>query len=375
MKKPRERKTSNWSKDMRKNLIIRVVLIFAVVGMASCSAKYGSYVLDPVPKWYQHWLRRDFLDAEKFRQEGYSTLEAMEIQNSALAMIEKNKDLKFADAVYAAKKRLLRGEAGASGYLPPKNMGEQDFIVALDLDETVLGQWYRNYSKGREYADVCTGVKDIAGEGLESSECITLVPKIGKALENIAGIPGFKGFVIFSAKQSKASDAILNSWQISGKPARLLFMGVFTRGYLTRGGNILAPSKDLRIIDETLKHVVMIDDSPDGIVQAKNLRVFPKFNPDLYFEARDEDKQNAVLKYYEGIYKIITDELIDTSEYARKNNQSFVEAFYPYSHRGSYCRQMIQETFSYSEKAAANFLRDHKKLCEPEFYGVKPGNN
>ena len=92
--------------------------------------------------------------------------------------------------------------------------------------------------------------------------------------------------LVFTAKADSAAHDIIDRLQLDGKPLRSVLKGVFTRNHLTRSSENVKLSKDLRIIDEILAHVVLIDDNPTRILpkQCANLKAFPKYHADAYYQ-------------------------------------------------------------------------------------------
>lgn len=179
------------------------------------------------------------------------------------------------------------------------------FYLVLDLDETVLTQWYANGLKpvkerrahlGVSYRDkVIRTVDRKTGENLEQVNIlngppvVTFRPKIESFLKNLEKVKGYQGFIIFTAKEDLAAWDIVRKWQ--QKQPRLFkkLKGVFTRNYLTYGGPYEKPSKDLRIIDEKLRDVFLIDDNESRVIQKElNYRI-PKFNADYYWDHYTQD--------------------------------------------------------------------------------------
>lgn len=347
------------------------ILFVSLTLFFSCAAKDASMVLSDPPRWYAERLKQNFVNVDQLMSQGFSRLEALEIQNNAIKM-SKKENIPFAKALELEINTFQRGQAGESGFKPITELAKGDFVVVFDLDETLLVQWYRSYSKGDKYRDLCSGLtdKDFTGT-LESTDCVKFTPGLNKTFARIKALEGFRGLVLFTAKGHEPAHAILDEWKIDGKPIRSFVDGVFTRNYLTRGGKVFKPSKDLRIVDPSLEHVIMVDDNPSRLFQPKNVRVFPKFNGDNYLEAKYEKMDRSSLRYYERLLKVIYKEIKNSYEYAKAQGVSFVEAFHPFSEHGSYCTRMIQDTLGYSKFKAADYHRSNPQLCKDVFYGTK----
>lgn len=333
-------------------------------------AKSGP-VLEKPPSWYRDSLEQPYLDIGKLMEDGYTRLEAFELQNFAFDMMRSER-ISVLKALANAKKLFKKKEMGESGYFPPSNMAPSDFIVAFDLDETLLAQWYRSNERGTKYYDFCTGVSDkVEDLGIESPDCVKFLPGLERVLKSIKKIPGCRGIVLFSAKDDETSKAIIDKWKIDGVKARDFFTGIFTRNYLTRGNGVFKPSKDLRIIDESLDHVLIVDDNPLRLFQPDNVRVFPKFNAEMYLSATVERKKIHVIKFYERALDLVLSEIEDSYKYAKKYNITFKEACYPFTQSAQAWLGMVEDVYSLSKMNAADFLRGNRSLCNPQLYEKK----
>ena len=349
---------------------VSLLCLFMMSAWFSCASKQSSYVLASPPAWYKAAVKRPFVDVEMLMKKGFTRLEALELQRSALDDV-KSKSVSFQEALDEAMSDFKRGKPGKSGFLPLENLQKGDFIVAFDLDETMLVQWNKMLDEDEKYRDICTGVSDTNfTEDLVSSKCVKFVPGWERMFKRLSALSGFRGVVFYSAKDDKATDAIVDSWIYEGKPVRSFILGSFSRSYLTKGEKVFLASKDLRIIDESLEHVIMIDDNPSRLFQARNVRVFPKYNGDNYLKAKYQTNDQKVLSYYELLMDEVFEEIMNSAEYAKGANVGFVEAFYPFSQAGAYCTRMIQDTLGYSKKRAADFYRANPDLCRDVFYGV-----
>lgn len=346
----------------------------------------SEYILEPMPGWYSERFTRGHLDIGKMMKSGYTRLEATEIQNQMKDLLDgdqvyqelekspetynmfKKKDEYVLQALKMAIKNVKEKKYIESGFVA-EPLKENEFYVVFDLDETLLVQWYEAGEKGDKYYDFKTGVKDnILRPTLTSPEYVSLTPGFEKALKDIRNIPGNKGIIFYSAKLDVATNAIVNKMTIDGKPIKSFLKGVFTRNHLIREQEPPKLSKDLRVIDETLKHVIIIDDNPSRILdkQKKNLKEIPKYNPDEYLKAKYSGNKE-ISNYFEKMLPTIVSEIRESAEYATKNKQSFVESYYPYSMDAS-AEMLMLMSQGYSNKDAINKIRKDVKLFEPKFY-------
>lgn len=349
----------------------------------------ADFILEPMPDWYNERYTRGHLNIAKMIKSGYSRFEAIEIQNQmkdildrnpvilglekagkTTAMVE-NKDPYFVAALEMAIERVKKDKVFESGFKPEK-LGENEFYVVFDLDETLLVQWYEAGLKGNNYYDIkvpAVYIDNILKPVLTSPDYVSLTPGFEKTLKDISAIPGCKGIIFFSAKLDTATNAIADQMRIDGKPIRTFIKGLFTRNHLIREEEPAKLAKDLRIFDESLKRVIMIDDNPTRIFekQKKNLREFPKYNPDEYLKAKHTTKDQKVINYFEKLLPTVVEEIKESAAYARANKMPFAEAYYPYSMDGQAELISLQRQ-GYNMKDAIDFIRKNKALFEPKFF-------
>lgn len=355
-------------------------------------AALSSYIQQPMPDWYQEGFTRGHLNIPVMLKAGFTRLEAVEVQNQMKDLLESmpeymaiekadlgdelfsHGDTMVLKALEEAIHRVKQEGRIESGF-KPEPLKAHEFYVAFDMDETLLTQWYEAGTKGEKYRDLSGLPKDsILRPDLIGPDYISMTPGWEKAFVDLAAIPGCKGVIVFSAKEDAAAHAIIDRLRVQGKPLRSFLKGVFTRNHLVRESKAEKLSKDLRIIDESLEHVVLIDDNSSRIFysQQDNLREFPKYNPDAYYAARDQKNQNQ-LAMIERLMPTVVSEIKESSEYSRQHGLSFIKAFYPYSMGGSAELIMLLRQ-GYNMPQAIDFLRHEREIFEPKFYvpPVKP---
>lgn len=172
----------------------------------------------------------------------------------------------------------------------------QNFIVAIDMENTILSQWFESSFKYREVADFEVLRDEILNYAdkrvLLSPKGVVLRPNLDGLFSSLAKVKGFQGFVIFSDKADNVSREI---YQILIDKFPLLkekSIGLFTRNHMRLDEMVEdSPAKDLSIIDETLKHVLIIDDDPSKVLQKELCFTMPKFNADLYLEMQGKTRK------------------------------------------------------------------------------------
>jgi len=358
--------------------------------LARAQTPLQAYLQAPMPAWYQERFAQGYLDIPVLMQQGLTRLEAVEVQNHFKDLLEANPDYMqlehrgvtpylfqtgdalVLDALQSALERVKKERQFESGFRP-QPLKPHEFYVVFDLDETLLTQWYQSGEKGDAYRDLSGLTRDsIIGPQIFGPDYVSMTPGWEQTLLDLSKIPGCKGIVVYTAKEDRAAQDLINRLELGGKPLRGFLKGVFTRNHLVRSSEAVRPSKDLRIIDESLQHVVLIDDNPTRIFpkQMGNLREFPKYNPDVYYAARDK-KETHLTRLFEGLLPTVVAEIREAASYSEKKGVSFASAYYPYSMAGSAELLMLLKQ-NYSMSAAIEFLRLQPEVFEPHFYAPQP---
>jgi hypothetical protein len=382
--------------NFRKLLLIFLILLFPFFNFQNnCFAdednnqNLAKYILEPMPQWYNERYYNPHLNINLMIKDGYTRYEAIEIQNQMKDILDSDKEFtrmeeeakindyrieKVLNALNTAIRKVKFDKNFENNFKPESNLKNYEFYVVFDLDETFLVQWYKSGEKGSKYYDgkvpsYC--LDNIIKPKVEGPDYFSLIPKWEQAFERISKIPGNKGIILFSAKLDTATHCIIDNIKIKGKPLRNYVKAIFSRNYLVRELEPTKLSKDLRIIDETLKHVIIVDDNPTRILekQKKNLRKFPKYNADEYLKARDVNNIK-IKRYFEKLLDVIVDEIEEAYRYSKENNISFVEAYFPYSDDASDELIMLQKQ-GMTLSQAVDFIRKNNKIFEPEFYVPK----
>lgn len=369
--------------------VLALLASFAV-GLPSqaLNPQLGDFILQPMPVWYTEGFTRGHLNIDAMIKAGFSRFEAIEVQNQMKDLLEANPDFMALEksgqsaelfahhdslvlsALETAIKRVKQDKHYESGF-HPQALQASDFYAVFDMDETLLTQWYQAGTQGDKYRDLDKLAKDVVLRPLMvGPDYLSMTPGWEKAFLDLAATPGCKGVLVFSAKEDRAANDIIDRLRIQGKPLRSFLKGVFTRNFLVRDNNRAEKlSKDLRIIDESLEHVVLIDDNPSRIFasQVDNLREFPKYSPDAYYASRDH-KDAASMHLIEGLMPTVVGELREAETYSAQHKTPFIRAFYPYSMGGQAELLMLLKQ-GYSMPKAIEFLRGSgRSLFEPKFY-------
>lgn len=292
-----------------------------------------SFTLDPLPSWARDGLYSgSYLDIDKMSSAfGFSRFEAIEVQN-------RMRDFQEADPTSVPQETFakavgeIREKNYESGWSPITFTKPEEFVAVFDMDETLLVQWHA--TSGQGFSDLFHVLSDFVGDK-RSPDSVKFTPGAEDIIKRLKANPSCRALVAFSAKADAPMIDILNKWKFGdGEPARKYFSGVFTRNHLIIGPKILIPSKDLRIFDPELKHVVMIDDNPGRIFQPMLLRAEPKFDADTYFHAKSNAQADIII-HYETMLGHAAEEIEETAKAAAALNIPFSQAFIPYSYAGN----------------------------------------
>lgn len=235
------------------------------------------------------------------------------------------------------------------------------FIVVFDLDDTLYDQFYDAAAAG------CHDLEVEHTRPKPTRRKLELAPGAAAALDRIAALGG--AIVIFSAYLDEPTVANLRAWQFGGKPLpeHPAIAGVLTNSHLVLqprqdGTPVVEPAKDLRIVDESLTRVILVDDNPLRTFQPRNVRVTHKFDATRYCTTKDA----KLRKLYERTLPTVVAEIEEALRYATENDVDFARAYLPYSQIGSIATAALRDG-GMSERAAIAFVRAHPEIVESEF--------
>lgn len=254
----------------------------------------------------------------------------------------------------------------------PQRLASARFIVVFDLDETLLEQ-----GRAQRVPDDCRdfGYTEKESSGEEGPRNVKLNPDWQPLFEQIRGQGG--AIVLFSANIDERTRKVLQTWQWEGKS--LLehpdIVGRFSNSHLSRtrhygkpGPNdpapptrpIAEPSKDLRLFDETLTRVVLLDDNPLRVFQYRNLRWIPKFRAKHHCAAQGPQRaiaQEGLKRFQEELTEALG--WLDAHEGA-----TFKRAFLPYTFNGSHALKALLEMTDLDREQAMALIRSQPQLVE-----------
>lgn len=363
---------------MNKRIIILYVVLF--VFFAGCAhhqnistavnveSSYKDYVLPSLPAWtnkYAHMEKGDrsfFMISELVKKENLTRLQAIELQNHFRDLTAAGMSSPAAFDQALKKVRDFDFESKLDREL----LDKAPFIVAIDMDETLLQQYYSKWKDGPGFYDYL-----IQFDGGQRG--VSMTPGWQFLLEKIKELGGL--VVIFSANEDATVWKIVDTVVIAGKKLSSYADGIMTNNYLILQGKnewqksgklgdpVVAPSKDLRLLDESLDKVIIIDDNPKRIIQQNRLRLPKKYQADLYFETGLEVVHDA----YRAQLISIAKEIEESVSYGKENNLAFSRAYLPYTQLGQVAMKWIMQNKAMTFEQAREYIRQNPKVVDQKF--------
>lgn len=147
-----------------------------------------------------------------------------------------------------------------------KALSKKDFLVYLDMDDTLLEQWAPFFIEG--YHSLTIRENDTVDWH------VALTPALENLLRTIRAMNG--AIIIYSRNDIQRVEALVDLIPIAGQPLRNFVDGVLAGPYV-KGGKF----KDLTVIHH--RNAIILDDSPESILPAQWGQVIPieKFKPDI----------------------------------------------------------------------------------------------
>lgn len=238
-------------------------------------------------------------------------------------------------ALYLAAVREIKSQTRyASGWRPIGKLAPGEFVVALDLDETLLQQVHASATQGfYDFSGVPadTNWQARAENGTTSGPWVKLHPHAEAAILRLKANPLCRGVVVFTAKRRGPAMNTLARWKFAdGRRAIDVLDGVFTRDYLTIDATTGAHGKDLRVIDPTLQSVVIIDNTAKSVLQHANLRKIPDFHADAWLRTIVEGDRIAESRILGELGRAVG-EIEYAASAAARGGRAFAVDFYGYS--------------------------------------------
>jgi NLI interacting factor-like phosphatase len=357
---------------MKKKIVLTILFLYvctcyAVVGYAGKAPKYKDYTLAPLPDWTDKYADSNkgdmsfFMMSKLVKQLNISWLQAVELQNHFRDLTALGKSSKKA---FNKALSMVRSNQFQSG-LDPSKVASAPFIVAIDMDETLLQQYYTKWQEGSQYYDYKITFPDGSVRGISMAPGWQILIKTIKKLGGLV--------IIYSANADQTVWKIVRTVEIDEQKLYRYVDGVMTNNYLIRQGKyewmlsgktgtpVIIPSKDLRFFDKTLAKVIIIDDNPKRIIQNICLRLPKKYEADLYYS----DKLAAFL--YDKQLPNIAGEIEESFNYARDHDISFARAYLPYTQMGNVTMHWLVENCFMTIKGAIQYIRKNPDYVDLKF--------
>jgi hypothetical protein len=242
------------------------------------------------------------------------------------------------------------------------------FVIVFDLDDTLYNQYY-----DPEVGKTC---RDFEVRDATGTRSVKVAPGVAVAFDRIHALGG--AVVIFTANLDDTTLANLRAWQIGGQPVagHPLVAGVLSHSHLVlqdkregrgaenprKGRPVIEPSKDLRVVDESLKRAILVDDNPLRAFQFRNFRAVHKFDAALYCTTKDAKVKAA----FDKIIAEVVDEIEETVRHSQSKGVDFATAYLPYSLMGRIAVDALRAG-GMSERAAIAHVRAHPELVPEDF--------
>lgn len=390
---------------MRSALSLRGLLAAAALLTQACGSAPETSTLEGTPdplaavaipdldpwtdKYHDPEDPKRFMDLHALMQaHGLSRLQAAELQNHLrdLARAHHAKAGNPGDYQAWFDEALKRVKANQfeSG-LSAEKLAKARFVVVFDLDETLLEQ-----GDNRKVPDDCRDFTytEVGYDGKPGPRNVKLNPGWQATFERIRALGG--GIALFSANIDDRTAKVVNAWQWEGKPlaSHPDILGWMSNSHLTqsrhfndpkvngaydRSANpdgaqrpprpIIEPSKDLRLFDEDLQRVILVDDNPLRVFQYKNLRWLPKFKAKAVCGSEPNRKAEAE----RGLTRV-TAEITEAVGWLDTHpSATFAQAFLPYSLNGVHAVRALEELGGLSHDQAMAAVRADPGLVEEDF--------
>jgi len=342
----------------------------STTGIAS-RAELDALTIPALPDWVDKYAgpneeeRRFFNISRLMERFQLARAQAVELQNHYRDLIRSKPAPGPVDAFNTALERVRRGELESR--LQPEKLAKARFIVVFDLDETLLSQYYP--------AQVGEGCHDLAVPRKDGVRYVKLVPGWQQAFARIQELGG--AVVLFSANVDTLTLENAAHWKLDGvalteHPA---ISGLLTNSHLVmqeksegvtdprKGNPVREPSKDLRVFDETLRRVIIVDDNPTRLFQMRNARIFKKFEAETFCTTTDP----ALRRAFEQAMPTVVQELEDSVRYMDAQGAGFAEAYLPYTSLGQVTVQFLVDSGGFDRARAIEYVRRNPQVVDPRY--------
>lgn len=271
-------------------------------------------------------------------------------------------DRLFAEALADAR-------AGRFERLDVARLDAARFVVAFDLDETLLDQSFR--PEVADAARACATIRYTADDPVDRGKdrAVVLAPGWERAFAAVRGLGG--AIVLYSANLDDRIHAIARRWTWEGVPVAEHpdVAGILANHHLVQvpkaaGVPVAEPSKDLRILDPALRRVVLVDDNPTRTFQPASVRLTYKFEADVTCAPGADPAARAAR---EADLDAFVAELTEAAEAARSQGLDFADAYRPYTWIGRLAVDARLAAAGGTRADAIAWVRAHPEVVDRRF--------
>lgn len=333
-------------------------------------------LVPPLPDWTDRYAATNvgdmrFLNISKvMARYGLTRLEAVELQNAWRDHSRRDPD-GSPDAWLDAALAEIRAGKLESG-LDSASLDAAPFIVVLDLDETLYDQYYAQRAACHDVY-----VPAAADEGA-SEAWLKLAPGWERLVRSVVERGGL--VILFSANLDDLVARNLAVWSLDGQPlaGHPAIAGVLTNSHLVlqektegpgaenprRGHPVVEPAKDLRVFDESLRRVIIVDDNPKRIIQLDRTRLVEKFDAEVFCSTAPGDPiHDARLRSLD----LVTDEIIESVEAMHALGLDFATAYLPYTMMGRLVVDLLVDSGTLDRESAIAWVRANPAEVDDTF--------
>ena len=323
-------------------------------------SEFEQVTVPPRPDWtdkYAHLNVGDmrFFDIDGLMElHGLSRASALEVQNHFRDLSRRGDgtaDDWFSEALARAKKGEFEDRRDVEA------LSKAPFIVAFDLDETLYDQYYP--------PEIGKSCHDVAIPTEKGARYLQLAPGWDGAIRRIRELGG--AVVLFSANTDDRTIENLKAMKLDGKPLTEHpdISAILTNSHLIlqtkkRGTPVVEPSKDLRVFDETLTRIIIVDDNPTRLFQHDRVRVTPDLDAEVYCKS---DTASPARRLIDRTLPEVVREIEESERYRQKTGVDFATAFLPYSETGRRWVSMAVAA-GMSRGRAITWLREHPDAAD-----------
>jgi len=343
---------------------------------ASSGHPLGDLVLPPLPLWVDKYADPKqpppvfFVISRLMERYQLSRAQAVELQNHYRDLTRATPGLEPRQAFDTALERVRRGELESR--VNREQLAKARFIVVFDLDETL---WSQHYPP--EVAATCHDLAVQSGKP-PAPRYVKLVPGWQRAFERIRALGGV--VVLFSANLDDLTHENLAQWKFQGTPLTESpeIAGILTNSHLVlqdknegpkKGNPVREPSKDLRIFDESLRNVIIVDDNPVRLFndQLTNARVIKKFEAKTSCTTADPVLRKAFDDSLAEVVREIEESVQYMDQKQPPEGRGFAKAFLPYTWLGQLTVRFLMESGGLDRAQAMDYVRRNPQAVDPKF--------